>query len=317
MWWEKQFRLFKEEVDSTLTTLSDTPVLLKMATESLAQYTDEAAISNKTTRPWPLLPLVVSETISNRYRHVIPVAAALQFLRAAADIIDDIEDADSPKSLSNKYGPDLAINLATALIFLSETAITRLKKTNVENGTILLVMDKIYSYHISACSGQHADLTLTLDSAISEEEYLEVVRMKSAFQVECACHVSAWLATPDKELIDLLTRFGQSVGMAVQLANDIQGITRGRDILKKKITLPVIYTLTHEDNDVSNQLRSQYSRLSEPTSDVTQIKNLLFRCGAIHYVTVKLEMYKQQALDVLLNLENEGYDVERLMLFLN
>jgi geranylgeranyl pyrophosphate synthase len=317
MWWEKQFRLFKEELESTLATLSDTPVLLKMATESLAQYADEAAISINTARPWPLLPLVVSETISNRYEHVIPVAAALQFLRAAADIIDDIEDADSPKSFANKYGPALAINLATTLIFLSEIAITRLRKTNVENGTILLVIDKIASYHANACSGQHTDLTLTLDSVISEEEYLKVVRMKSAFQVECACHVGAWLATPDKELIDLLTRFGQSLGMAVQIANEIQGITRGRDILKKRITLPIIYALTHEDNDVSNQLKFQYSRLSEPSSDITQIQNLLFRCGAIHYVTVKLEMYKQQALDVLSNLESEGYDVERLRLFLN
>lgn len=315
IWQEKQSTLFKEEIESLLAPLSDTPILSKMVSESLDQYVDELAIESENTRPWPLLPLVVCEGISTQYEHVVPVAVALQFLRAAADIFDDIEDADSPKALSSKYGSAESINVATTLIMLAEKAITRLKKLQVENDIIILVMDKINSYHTIACVGQHMDLTLTLEMAISEEEYLKIASMKSAFQVECACHIAALLATPQKKLIDSLTKFGHNLGMAVQLTNDIQGITQGRDILKKRITLPIIYALAHSDSTVGNQIRYEFSHPSKSASDFTLVKDLLFRCGAIHYASVKLELYKQQALDILSDTEKEGVNVERLKLF--
>ena len=54
---------------------------------------------------------------------------------------------------------------------------------------------------------------------------------------------------------------------------------------------------------------------SEIVSDPTKIKELLFSSGAIHYATIRIELYKQRALDTLSKAERAGARVERLKLF--
>ena len=96
---KKLSKLFKDEIESLLVPLSDTPDLSNIVNETLVQYINDLAIEGKSARPWSLLPLMVCEAISTHYEHVVPFAVSLQFFRAAADILDDVEDADSLKSL--------------------------------------------------------------------------------------------------------------------------------------------------------------------------------------------------------------------------
>ncbi|MBA7696605.1 Heptaprenyl diphosphate synthase component 2 [subsurface metagenome] len=256
------------------------------------------------------------EAISGHYEHALPTAAALQLLMAAGDVFDDIEDADSSESLSARYGPAIAINVASTLITMGEAAITRLETRGVEDYIIVRVMDVVNSYCTTACAGQHLDLSLTSKMDISEDTYVRVTSMKSASQVECACHIGALLVTANQELINTFTVFGHDLGMAAQIANDIQGINRGSDILKQKITLPVIYALTQAKGETRNKLVIAFGQQSETVPDPTQIKDLLFSIGAIHYTTVKMESYKQRALDTLSEAEGAGASVEHLKLFL-
>jgi geranylgeranyl pyrophosphate synthase len=235
---------------------------------------------------------------------------------AAGDVFDDIEDADSSESLSAKYGSAIAINVANTLITMGEAAITRLKARGVADHTVVRVMDAVNSYCITACAGQHLDLSFASKTSVSEDLYVRVIGMKSASQVECACHIGALLATTNQELINTFTTFGHNLGMAAQITNDIQGITRGSDIVKQKITLPVIYALTQAEGEARNKLESTFGQRSEKVSDPSQTKDLLFSSGAIHFATVKMESYKQRALDTLSKAERAGANVGRLKLFL-
>jgi len=199
---------------------------------------------------------------------------------------------------------------------MGEAAITRLETRGVEDHIIVRVMDVVNSYCTTACAGQHLDLSLTSKMDISEDTYLRFTGMKSASQIECACHIGALLATANQELINTFTVFGHNIGMAAQITNDIQGINRGSDILKQKITLPVIYALTQAEGEARNQLELAFRKQSEPALDATQIRDLLFRTGAIHYAMIKMESYKQRALDTLSKAKGAGASIERLKLFL-
>ena len=265
---------------------------------------------------WLLLPLMVCEAVSGHYEHAIPAAAATQLLKGAAEVFDDIEDADSSQSLSARYGSAVATNVATILIGLAERAITRLRGRGIEDCIVVRVMDRVNSFYISACAGQHLDLSPASEKAVSEDIYLRVISLKSASTIECACHVGALLASANQELIDTFTLFGHNLGMASQIANDIQGITHGTDIMKHKITLPIIYALAQTDGEAHSQLELAFGKQSESVADPTEIRDLLFRTGAIHCATVKMEFYKQRALDILLEIERAGASVERLKLFL-
>ncbi len=316
MWQERQTELLRDEIEAVLVPLSDTAGLYCLVKEPLTQAGRGLASETAHDRPWPLLPLIVCEAISGYYEQALPVAAALQLLTAAAEVFDDIEDADSSESLSNRYGPAVATNVATALLILAERAITQLKGRGIADCIIVRVMDAVNSFYTTACAGQHLDLSLSSEMAVSEDVYLRVAGMKSASTIECACHIGAMLSTANQELVDTFALFGYNLGMASQIANDIQGITHGSDIVKHKITLPVIYALTQTDGEAHNQLELAFGKLSESVPDPMQIRNLLFGSGAIHYATIKMEFYKQRALDILPEAEKAGASVERLKLFL-
>lgn len=316
MWHEKQDELLRDEIEAVLAYVPDANRLYDLVRESLAKTGRGLAAKTAYDTPWPLLPLIVCEAISGDYGHALPVAVALQFLMAAGDVFDDIEDADSTESLSARHGPAVATNAATALLILAEMAITQLKDRGLKDSVTICVMKVVNSFYITACAGQHLDLSMVSETAVSEDIYLKITSMKSASQIECACYIGALLATDKQELIDLFARFGHNLGMAAQITNDIHGIIRESDIMKYKITLPIVYALAQTDGEVRNQLENAFVKQSESMPNPTQIRDLLFRTGAIHYAMIKMEFYKQQALDILSEIERAGANVKRLRLFL-
>jgi geranylgeranyl pyrophosphate synthase len=92
-------------------------------------------------------------------RKSVAGSCLLQFFMAAGDVFVDIEDNDSPQSLSAKYGSAVATNVATTLLVLGEKSIARLKEKNVDANTIVRILDATNSYYIDACTGQHMDLS--------------------------------------------------------------------------------------------------------------------------------------------------------------
>ena len=316
MWKNRHIRLLKQEIEILLTPLSDVSGLTCLVKEPLTEAT--RALSTKSTHdpPWIILPSIVCQSISGRYKRAISAAAALQLLVTAGDIFDDIEDADSPQSLSSKYGSSISNNIATILLILAEKAIARLKVNGVDTDTVVRVQDTINSYYTTACIGQHLDLSLSPIGNVTEDEYLKIVSMKSASQIECACYVGAILAKADQKLIDIFAAFGHNLGMAAQISNDILGILKGNDISRKKITLPIVYALTQADNYSLKQLHNLFDK-PEYEPDPGQIKDLLLRTGSINYALVKAELFKQKALDFLTRAKRNGVNVERLKLFVN
>jgi len=313
---ERLADLLNDEIESVLAPLCDAPAdFYDLVKESLTRAR-RGLPGSDCARQWPLLPLIVCEGISGHFEQALSPAAAFQLFMAAADIFDDIEDADSSESLSARYGYAVATNVATALLVFSEKAVARLERKDVRNHTIFRVMDMFNSLYITACTGQHLDLSLTSKAAVSEDAYLKIAAMKSASTIECACRIGALLANATHELIDTFAAFGNNLGMASQIANDIHGVTRGSDIVRDKITVPVIYSLAQTDGEAHYKLELAFGRFSESVSDPTNIRDLLFRTGAMHYAMIKMELYKQMAFDVLSEAERAGARVEQLKPFL-
>lgn len=315
-WQEKQSQLVNGEVKELLDVLSIVPGFRDIVQESIVGLTPKAAKVVGHNKPWYLLPLVVCESVSGKFAPAVPAGAALQLFMAAGQVFDDIEDADALGSLSARYGSAIATNAATTLLILAEKAVTRLKREGVTDDLIVRVMDAINSFYTEACCGQHKDLSFTVESTTSEEAYLLVASMKSASTIECACHIGALVATKKEELLAQFTLFGHNLGMVSQIANDIQGITSGRDIIKQRVTLPVIYALTHTEGECYNQLALAFNKKCESTLDVNQIRDLLFDSGGIFYAMIRMDLYKQKALDILLDLDKARVNTERLKSFL-
>jgi geranylgeranyl pyrophosphate synthase len=311
-----QATLVSNEIEALLDPLSHMADLRNLIRESLAGITRKTAGENSRYKPWYLLPLVVCESISGAYEFAVPASASILLFMAAAEVFDDIEDADLPQALSAKYGSAIATNLGTTLLILAEKALVRLKERGVTDQIIVQIMDAVNSLYLNACGGQHLDLSLACDTTMSEDTYLRIASTKSASTIECACHIGALAAIADRELVDSYVLFGRNLGMASQIANDIQGIIDTRDIANKKVTLPVIYALAHAEDKPRHQLELAFSKLGDPTLGIAKARELLFTNGAMFYTTVMMEHYKQCALDALVKIGEAGFDMERLKSFL-
>ena len=316
MWRKRLLELLKGEIEEVLSDLSDEKELPQLLREPLSETRRGLAPGMESDRPWPLLPLLVSEAVCNESDRALPVAAAMQFFLGAADVFDDIEDADSPDSLYAKYGLAIATSIASTLLILGELSLSRLAYRGFNANNVVRTMESVNSSYVMACAGQYLDLNENTRLSQSEEMYLKIINMKTASQVKCACYLGAFLAGAKQELIDNFSLFGYNLGMASQIGNDIQGIIKGTDIIKRKVTLPVIYALSLPDNTIRNQLKQVFQKQDIPVYDFEPVKKLLLHSGAIHYATLRMDIYKLTALDVLGDIKTAGVNVEKLKLFL-
>ena len=303
----------REEIADLLTTLIDGGNLRAVISEALPENRRIHTSSARRTKPWALLPMMVCACLSGDYRPAVPLAAALELLKAAAEVLDDVEDADSSASLSARYGPAIATNAATTLIILAEKALARLTESGVESRTAGEVFAAVNAFYARACAGQHLDLSLTAEKRMSEEVYLKIIELKTASAVECACTSAALLASRAAATVDLFSEFGRNLGMSCQIANDIHGITSGPDARARKITLPVIYALSQTQGEVFSQLESIFIKIGGQSASTTdEVTKLLWRTGALPYATVKMEYYRLKAREALDKIRATGVNVDTL-----
>ena len=313
MWQEEQAASLRNEIDSLLEPLRQVAGLHRLVTQALAEAEPYRG-SSSADRPWALLPLIICEGICGHLESALPAAASIHLFKIAAEVFDDVEDADSSRSLAAVYGSAAATNAGTALLLLAEKAIARLRYRGVPDAAIVRILDVVNTHYTGACAGQHLDLVPDV-GVLSEESYLSMVTMKSSSHVECACRIGALVAGADDATVEAYSTFGRSLGVAVQISNDVQGIESGTDVAKRKITLPVIYALSNTDGPEVSRLSAWY-RTRESKLEPGYIRELLMGRGATYYSRVKAEMFKGAALEALGKANPSTATLTRLKMFL-
>ncbi|MGC9334081.1 MAG: polyprenyl synthetase family protein, partial [Anaerolineae bacterium] len=163
---------------------------------------------------------------------------------------------------------------------------------------------------LGLCEGQYADMIFEGQLEVDLDQYLGMIRHKTAKLLATAAQLGATVAGDDEDLAALYYRYGEQLGLAFQIQDDILGAwgeesvtgkSAATDIRDKKKTLPVVYALNHpEDQEAAGQLRALY-RQEGPLSDaaIEQALALLDRTGARGYAERLAAEYHQQALDSL------------------
>jgi geranylgeranyl pyrophosphate synthase len=255
---------------------------------------------------WSVLPLLVCEAICGQNHHAVPAATAIEFFLAAGDAFDDIEDHELEDSLVGAYGEEKALNVAVALLMLSQRALVRLRDQGVKPSTVVSVMEAMCAGGLRGCAGQHRDLAYELEHDVSPETYLEMIELKSASLVEMACRVGAILATDDPETVSSYGLFGWNLGIAAQIINDVQSIGTARwsrsDISKKKKTLPIIFAFNQADETQRRLLDYVYDPETVVTPELQrEAAKAVMASGGVYYGLVMAEKYKQLAAKAIKN----------------
>ena len=128
--------------------------------------------------------------------------------------------------------------------------------------------------------GELLQIRKTRKLDIDEQTYYKVISDKTASLLETCCSIGAMSTTKDEKYIEALRSFGHSLGMSFQIRDDIldyEGTSNligkpvGGDIKEKKITLPLIYSLSK----VSKSEASDIKKILKNGNDKTKVKNIM------------------------------------------
>lgn len=142
---------------------------------------------------------------------------------------------------------------------------------------------------------------------ITEEVYFEIIKKKTATLIASCAASGAKSAGADDEMVANIKLFGEYTGIAFQIKDDlfdyqkkgIIGKTAGNDIKEKKLTLPLIYVLKNSNKSEKRRIINMVKKHNNNTKKINEIINLVIENKGIDYATIKMNEYKDKALELL------------------
>jgi len=205
----------------------------------------------------PLLTVLAARLLNYQGDDQYGLSIVFEYLHAATllhdDVVDHAELRRGRPSANTLWGNAAVVLVGDFLLatsfFLSVTS---------GNLKILRILSETTT---SMAEGEVLQLINSDNLEISEEEYIEVIRRKTAILISAACQIGAILGRADEEQEEAMRSFGLNLGIAFQLRDDFLDYTGsaeefgkpvGKDLQEGKITLPLIHAL-QSSNDGDRQ----------------------------------------------------------------
>ena len=190
--------------------------------------------------------------------NVIRMAAVMEMLHTATlvhdDIIDNAEVRRNRPSVNAKFGNQTAVLMGDWL-YMSAFE-TSLGERSLRILDILTKLTRLMT------EGELLQLTTVGKIDVTENQYFDILRRKTAYLFSACCEVGAILAGASEEQVQSLAEYGLNLGISFQLADDLLDFTSedsilgkraGADLVEGKLTLPLIL-LRNADPDIADQL---------------------------------------------------------------
>lgn len=149
---------------------------------------------------------------------------------------------------------------------------------------------------------------------ITEEVYYNIIRQKTATLLAACCAMGARTVQDDDAVVEKMRRFGELIGMAFQIKDDLFdygeaaiGKPTGIDIKEQKMTLPLIYTLNNVSTAEKSWLIQSVKRYNRDKKRVKEVIEKVKAAGGLAYAEKKMEEYRQKALEILLEFPKDEY----------
>ncbi|GAB1451107.1 polyprenyl synthetase family protein [Draconibacterium sp.] len=251
----------------------------------------------------PVLLLLGFNLFSDLVHEAVPAAIAIEvfhnFTLLHDDIMDKAEVRRNMPTVHKKFSENSAILSGDVMAFLSYQYLLECKSERLNE-----VLGLFTKTAIEVCEGQQFDMEFENRLNVSENEYLEMIRLKTAVLLACGLKAGALLANANSVVADQLYEFGLNLGLAFQLQDDLLdsfgdqqsfGKKIGGDILANKKTFLSINALQNAQGELKTKLlnwmdSSEYNQ-EEKISTVLKIFNQL---NVKQLTEQKIESYFQK-----------------------
>ena len=229
------------------------------------------------------------------------------------DVVDDSDERRGFFSINALWKNKIAVLVGDYLL---------------SKGLLLSVKNKdfhlleIISEAVQAMSeGELLQIEKTRNLNLSEDVYFDIIKKKTASLIASCCAIGAASAGANAEQIKKMHLFGEKIGIAFQIKDDLLdygeddiGKPHGIDIKEKKLTLPIIYTINNADKETRRLIINSIKNHNTDKKRVAEVIRYVNEHDGIAYTRKAMLRYKEEALEILNSLsQNEFADKLKLL----
>lgn len=270
-------------------------------------------LESKGKRLRPLLVLLSAQAVGGKFDNVYNAAVAVEMLHNFTLVHDDIMDkADKRRgrlTLHKKYDLSTAILAGDSLLSVAYQLL--LKDCN---GNSKEVLDSFTKGLIEVCEGQSLDTDFEQRSHVTIDEYIEMIRKKTAAMAGMCCEIGAYLGGGSSKQIKALFNFGLNIGIAFQIQDDLLDIagdekdfgkTVGGDLKTGKKTYLFLKALGKSKGEDKELLQKVIERKGIRANQVKKYKELYIKLGVLDESSIEIKQYTTKALKSLNQIDDE------------
>ena len=269
----------------------------------------------------PVLLLLSYNLFSDDIKAALSPAVAIEvfhnFTLLHDDIMDNADVRRNQPTVHNKFDENSAILSGDAMAFLAYKFLLESKSENLIN-----VIELFSKTAIEVCEGQQFDMDFENRLDVTEIEYLEMIRLKTAVLLACSLKTGALLANADYEIANQLYEFGINLGLAFQLQDDLLdsfgdqktfGKKIGGDILSNKKTFLLIKALENCTPIEKTELLDWINKKDfVAEKKIEAVLNIYNKLNIKELTQAKIEYYFYESSSILQNLSVDKSKTESL-----
>jgi len=239
----------------------------------------------------------------------LSAAALIELLHTATlvhdDVVDDANERRGFFSVNALWKNKIAVLVGDYL--LSRSLLTSIDNKDFSSLEVIAKAVKAMS------EGELLQLEKSRTLDITEDVYLEVIRQKTGSLIAACCEAAAFAANRP-EMAQSMHDFGEKIGLAFQIKDDIFdygndeiiGKPTGNDIRERKMTMPLIYTLSKCDAKTKKELLYIIKKENENKKQIRRAIELVVASGGVQYAHQKMMEIKNEALEYLTDIPDSA-----------
>jgi octaprenyl-diphosphate synthase len=259
----------------------------------------------------PLLVLLTAGLNGKISESTYVAATFIELLHTASlvhdDVVDDAHERRGALSINALWNSKIAVLVGDYM--LSKGLLISVEKSRYD-------MLEIVSEAVKSMSeGELLQLQKSRKLNIKEEDYYKIIISKTAALIAACTATGAKSVTEDVDTIQLMKDFGENIGIAFQIrddildyeANGLTGKTVGNDIKERKITLPLIQSLELASPSRKREIMSIVKRKKKTKDEIDEVIRFVVSSGGLEYTEVRMNGYRDKALAILDSYPDSAY----------
>jgi octaprenyl-diphosphate synthase len=251
----------------------------------------------------PLLVFLTARLNGEITEATFVAATFIELLHTASlvhdDVVDDASERRGALSINALWNSKIAVLVGDYL--LSKGMLISVEKNRFDMLEIVSDAVRLMS------EGELLQLQKSRKLNLKEEDYFKIIRSKTAALLSACTACGARSVSEDPETILMMKNFGENIGIAFQIRDDLldyegtglTGKTAGNDIKERKITLPLIHALEQTSYLKKRHILGIMKTRKKTKAEINEVISFVTENGGMEYAEFKMNLYRDKALAIL------------------